>query len=144
MLTLLISADCLSSTGNEDPLWIIPVAVIVGLLILGAIILAIVLLIFCIMVNGPTMYKNRTCICAARQGMMACSNNILCVTPLYVFINMDYALLLLYMYAIIPILLHIYRSLCHFYILISLTMSIIIGIATYISFVCHQYCLWIP
>ena len=51
----LISADCPTDEGsdfNENLLWIIPVAVIVGLLILGAIILAIVLLIVCITVSG--------------------------------------------------------------------------------------------
>ena len=54
-MTLLISADCPSSGGdgfNENLLWIIPVAVIVGLLILGAIILAIVVLIVNITVSG--------------------------------------------------------------------------------------------
>ena len=79
VMTLLISADSPSDDGfNENLLWIIPVAVIVGLLILGAIILAIVLLIVCIMVSGPTTYKIRkirTCLCAARQGMMTYSNN---------------------------------------------------------------------
>lgn len=45
---------------NRNLLWIIPVAVIVGLLILGGIILAIVLLIVCITVrrNSVFLYKN--------------------------------------------------------------------------------------
>ena len=48
------SLDCRKSDFNDNLLWIIPVAVIVGLLILGAIILAIVLLIVCVMVSRYT------------------------------------------------------------------------------------------
>ena len=74
----------------------------------------------------------------SKTGMMACSNNTMCNSSLCLF-NVGYALLLLY--TIIPCLAAYIQVLVPF-LHPNITHYEHICIATYISFVCHQCCLW--